>query len=89
MANGIDIVVVVYAIRLYHFQTVGLRPNKTGSVNSYGTIINKKIEYLCSVMDVPENRALFYLPMKLEENSQSLNILENSVTGMFEVLLKR
>jgi hypothetical protein len=89
MANGIDIVVVVYAIRLYHFQTVGLRPDRTGSVNSYGTIINKKIEYLCSIMDVSENRALFCLPMKQEENSPSLNILENSVDGLFEMLLRR
>lgn len=88
MANGIEIVVVVYAIRLYHFQTVGLRPDKTGSVNSYGTIINKKIEYLCSVMDVSGNRALFCLPMKQEENSPSLNILENSVTALFDVLLR-
>jgi hypothetical protein len=89
MADGIDIVVVVYAIRLYHFQTVGLRPDKTGSVNSYGTIINKKIEYLCSILDVSENRALFCVPMKQEEDSPSLNILENSVTAMFEVLLRR
>ena len=87
-AANVDIVVIVYAIRLYHFQTVGLRPDKTGSVNSYGTIINKKIEYLCSVMDVSENRALFCLPMKQEENSPSLNILENSVTELFEVLLR-
>ena len=89
MANGIDIVVVVYAIRLYHFQTVGLRHDRTGSVNSYGTIINKKIEYLCSIMDVSGNRALFCLPMKQEENSTSLNILENSVTELFDVLLRR
>jgi hypothetical protein len=89
MASGVEIVVVIYAVRLYHYQTVGLRPDKTGSVNSYGTIINKKIEYLCSLMDVSGNRPLFCLPMKLEENSQSLNILENSVTAMFEVLLRR
>lgn len=88
-AADVDIIVVVYAIRLYHFQTVGLRPDKTGSTNSYGTIINKKIEYLCSVMDVSENKALFCLPMKQEENSLSLNIVEYSMTALFDVLLRR
>ena len=88
-ADTIDIMVVVYAIRLYHFQTVGLKRDSTGSTNSYGTVINKKIEYLCSIMDVSENKALFCLPVKQEEDSPSLNILENSVTAMFEVLLRR
>jgi hypothetical protein len=88
-AQRIDFVVVVYAMRLYHFQTVGLRRDSTGSQNSYSTIINKKIEYLCSIMDVSGNRPLFTLPMKEEENGESLNILENSVMALFDVLLRR
>jgi hypothetical protein len=86
---GIDIVVMVYAMRLYHYQTVGIRRDKTGSVNSYGTLINKRVEYVCSVMDIPSNRPVFCIPVRQEENSLDLNILENSVTSLFDVLLRR
>ena len=88
-AAGIDIVIIIYAMKLYHFQTVGVRPDKTGSVSSYGAAINKKIEYLCSIIEVSENRPLFCLPMKQEEDSPSLNILENSVNELFDILLRR
>jgi hypothetical protein len=40
-------------------------------------------------MDVSENKALFCLPMKQEENSLSLNIVEYSMTALFDVLLRR
>jgi hypothetical protein len=88
-AAGIDALVLVYGMKLYHFQSVGLRREKTGSVNSYGTVINKKIEYACSIIDISDNKALFYLPIRKDENGQNLNILGNSVNELLRALLQR
>ncbi len=85
-ADGIDVVVLVYAMRLYHFQSVGLRPDKTGTVNSYGTIFNKKLEYLCSIIDVSENRALWNVAVKQEEDSPALTLVEDGAKKLFGML---
>jgi|GEM_PF-2555075 hypothetical protein len=87
-ADSIDVVVLVYAMRLYHFQSVGLRPGKTGTVNSYGTIFNKKLEYLCSIIDVSENRALWSAAVKQEEDSPALTLVENGAKKLFGMLLR-
>lgn len=89
VSAGIDILVLVYAMRLYHLQSVGLRPDKTGSVTSYGTIISRKLDYSCSLIDVAANRPVFYIPMKKVQNGTSLNIMENTVKDLFDVLMQR
>ncbi len=87
-ADSIDVVVLVYAMRLYHFQSVGLRPDKNGSVNSYGTIFTKKLEYICSIIDISKNRAVWYAPVRQEEDSPALTLVENGAKRLFGMLLR-
>ena len=87
-SDSIEIVVLVYAMRLYHQQSIGLRPDKTGSVNSYTSIISKTIDYICSIIDVRTNRPLFSIPMKKVQNDNSLNIMELTVDDLFGVILR-
>ena len=89
LSAGIDILVLVYAMRLYHLQSVGLRPDETGSVTSYGTIISKRLDYSCSLIDVAANRPVFFIPMEKVQNGPSLNIMENTVQDLFDVLMQR
>jgi hypothetical protein len=87
-SDNIEIIVLVYAMRLYHQQSIGLRPDKTGSVNSYTSIISKSLDYICSIMDVSTNRPVFYLPMKKIQNDNSLNMMELTVDDLFGVILR-
>jgi hypothetical protein len=87
-SNSIEVVVLVYAMRMYHQQSIGLRPDKTGSVNSYTSIISKNLDYICSIMDVRTNRTVFYIPMKKVQNDNSLNIMEQTVDDLFGVILR-
>jgi hypothetical protein len=89
LSRNIDVLVLVYALRLYHFQSVGLRPDKTGSVTTYGTTISKNLDYCCSLIDVAGNRAVFFVPMTKIQNGPSLNILEDSIKDLFAVLTAR
>lgn len=89
LSRNIDVLVLVYALRLYHFQSVGLRPDETGSVTTYGTTISKKLDYCCSLIDVAANRAIFFVPMTKIQNGPALNIMEDTVKDLFAVLTAR
>ena len=86
--DSIEVVVLVYAMRLYHQQSIGLRPDKTGSVNSYTSIISKSLDYICSIMDVRTNRPVFCLPMKKAVGDNSLNMIELAIDDLFGVILR-
>jgi hypothetical protein len=87
--DSIDVVVLVYAARLYHGQMVGLRPEGATVFRSYGTVFVKRLDYLCSVFDVSRNKALWHMPVHLEENSDALGLFENSLRQLFHALLRR
>jgi hypothetical protein len=87
-SDGVDVVVLVYAMRMYHQQLIGLRPDKTGSVNSYASIIRKTLDYACSIVDVRANRPVFYVAMKKVQNDNSLNIMEQTVDDLFGVIVR-
>lgn len=87
-SQGIEVFVCIYAMRLYHMQLVGLRPEAGGSVESYSTIIKKNVDYSVTIIDVAANKPLFTIPIKIEQNNQSLNIMENTVDDLFSILLR-
>jgi hypothetical protein len=87
--DGIDVIVLVYAMRMYHQQSIGLRPDKTGSVNSYTSIINKSLDYACSIIDVKTNRPVFHILMKKTIGDNSLNMMEQTVDDLFGVILRK
>lgn len=87
--DGIDVLVLVYAMRFYHQQSIGLRPDKTGSVNSYTSIISKSLDYICSIVDVKTNRPVFHILMKKAVGDNSLNMMEQTVDDLFEVILRK
>jgi hypothetical protein len=86
--DRIDVIVLVYAMRMYHQQSIGLRPDKTGSVNSYTSIINKSLDYACSIIDVSTNRPVFHILMKKTIGDNSLNMMEQTVDDLFGVILR-
>jgi hypothetical protein len=86
--DSVDVVVLVYAGRLYHGQMVGLRPEGATVFRSYGTVFVKRLDYVCSVFDVSCNRALWQMPVHLEENSDALGLFENSLRQLFHALLR-
>jgi hypothetical protein len=86
--EGVDIAVFVYAVRLYHQQSIGLRPDKTGSVNSYTSIIIKSLDLICSIMDINANRPVFYIAMKKTVNDNSLDFMEKAIDDLFKVILR-
>lgn len=87
--DSIDIVVLVYAARLYHGQMVGLRPEGAHVFRSYGTVFVKKLDYVCSVFDVSRNKALWQMPLHFKENSDALGLFEKSLRLLFRALLRR
>jgi hypothetical protein len=87
-ADSADLVVLVYAVRLYHQQSIGLRPDKSGSVNSYTSIISKSLDYRCSIMDVTANRPVFHVAIKKIKNDNSLDFMESAIDDLFSVLLR-
>jgi hypothetical protein len=87
--GSLDVVVMIYAVRLYHGQMVGLRPEGSNLFRSYGTVFVKKLDYVCSVFDVTRNRALWHMPVHLEENSDALGLFENSLRLLFRAILRR
>jgi hypothetical protein len=87
--DRIDVIVLVYAMRMYHQQSIGLRPDKTGSVNSYTSIINKSLDYTCSIIDVSTNKPVFHILMKKTIGDNSLNMMEKTVDDLFGVILRK
>jgi hypothetical protein len=85
-SDSLDVVVLVYAVRLYHQQSIGLRPDKTGSVNSYTSIISKSLDYICSIMDVRTNRPVFCIPIKKVQNDNSLDFMERAIDDLFNAI---
>jgi hypothetical protein len=86
--NGIEIIVLAYAMHMYHRQSIGLRSDKTGSVNSYTSIISKNLDYICSIFDVRSNRPVFCILMKKAVGDNSLNIMEHTVNELFGRILR-
>jgi hypothetical protein len=86
--DGIDIIVLVYAMHLYHQQSIGLRPDKTGSVNSYNSILNRTLDYRCSIIDVKSGKPVFYVPVKRIQNDNSLNMMEQTVQDLLKAILR-
>jgi len=87
-SEGIDIIVLVYAMHLFHQQSIGLRPDKTGSVNSYASILNRTFDFKCSIIDVGSNRPVFYVPVKKVENDNSLDMMEQTVEDLLRVIVQ-
>ena len=87
-ADSVEIVVLVYAVRLYHQQSIGLRPDKSGSVNSYTSIISKSLDYRCSIMDVTTNRPVFYVAVKKIRDDNSLDFMELAIADLFKAILR-
>jgi hypothetical protein len=87
--DDFDVVVLVYAVRLYHQQSIGLRPDKTGSVNSYSSIISKSLDYICSIIDVRTNRSVFHVAMKRTAGDNSLDFMELAIDDLFRTVLRR
>lgn len=87
-SDSADIAVFVYAIRLYHQQSVGLKPDRSGSTNSSTSTINRSIDFICTIMDTRANRPVFHITMKKTANDNSLDFMERAIDELFGVIMR-
>lgn len=85
----IDYVFLVYDLRLSHTQLVGTAgaADSAGAI-SYGSSIHRELSYKCSIVNVAENKSVYYKEINRKENGTGLDLLEKSIRTLFNEILK-
>jgi hypothetical protein len=82
-------VFLVYDVRLSHTQLVGTTEEIDSTHNVfYGPGIHRKLSFKCSIVNVMENKSVYFKEINKEENGTSLDLVEKSIRTLFSEILK-
>jgi len=85
----IAFVLLVYDVRLIHTQLVGTTAAIDGAHSAlYGPGIHRKLSFKCSIVNVMENKSIYFKEINKEENGTSLDLVEKSIRMLFSEILK-
>jgi hypothetical protein len=88
-AAKIDYAFIIYDVRLVHTQLVGTTETADSTHNaSYGSGIHRKLICKCSIVNVAENKSVFFKEISREETGTSLDLVEKSIRTLFHEILK-
>jgi len=89
LAAAIGYACIIYDVRLAHTQLVGTtEPADSARHPSYGSGIHRKLAYKCSIVNVTENKSIYFKEISREETGTNLDLVQKSLMTLFHEMLK-
>jgi hypothetical protein len=89
LSAHIDYAFIVYDLRLTLTQLVGTSGVADSTQTaSYGPGIHRELSFKCSIVNVAENKSVYFKEINRKENGTSLDLVEKSIRTLFYEILK-